>query len=164
MENFSILKNNIKWNYKTTSMLVFLLLLPNLLGQINLTTPYGFKIHFFQISIIAAALLFGPTGGLLSGLVGSLYVAFLQQNPYIIIGNALLGFFIGIFIRLKYSVIISVLLAYLVQLPWLFVSDYFLMGLPINFIFKLSLALLFSNFIWALVVNSVKKPLINFIR
>jgi len=155
-EKFSF---NVEWNYKTMALFLFLMILPNLLGLINLSTVWGFKIHFFQIAVFIAALIYGPKGGLLSGLVGSLYPAFIMSNPYIVIGNAILGFFVGLFVRYNLNTIIAVMLAYCIQLPWLIITDYYLVNLPISLILRLILALAISNLVWAIVANYTVKPI-----
>lgn len=160
-EKFSF---NVKWNYKTITLFLFLMILPNLLGLINLNTVWGFKIHFFQIAVFIAALIYGPKGGLLSGLVGSLYSAFVMSNPYIVIGNAILGFFVGLFVRYNLNTIIAVMLAYSIQLPWLIITDYYLVNLPISFILRLILALAISNMIWAIVAHYTVKPIKESLR
>ena len=143
---------NTEWGYKNISILIFLLILPNFLGMINLPTVMGFKIHFFQIAIFAAAIKFGPLGGLFSGLVGSFYSAFIMNNPYIVAGNMILGFFIGFFIRNGFNIFLSVLIAFTIQVPWLFLTDYYLAGLSLSFIYGLIAALLVSNLVWATLI------------
>lgn len=160
-EKFSF---NVEWNYKTITLFLFLMIFPNLLGLINLNTVWGFKIHFFQIAVFIAALIYGPKGGLLSGLVGSLYSAFVMSNPYIVIGNAILGFFVGLFVRYNLNTIIAVMLAYSIQLPWLIITDYYLVNLPISFILRLILALAISNMIWAIVAHYTVKPIKESLR
>lgn len=160
-EKFSF---NVEWNYRTITTFLFLLVLPNLLGTINLNTIWGFKIHFFQSAVFMAALIYGPKGGLLSGLMGSIYSAFIMHNPYIIIGNAILGFFVGLFARHGLNTILAVILAYSVQLPWLILTDYYLVGLPMGFIVRLILALTISNFIWSLAVHYTIKPIREYLR
>jgi uncharacterized membrane protein len=146
MEYKDIFGFNIEWNYKTTAMFGVLLVLPNLLGMINLNMA-GFKIHFFQVAIFTAALVYGPTGGLLSGLVGSVYSAFAMNNPYILVGNAILGFFVGVFARYGMNTIIAVLLAYSIQLPWLIITDFYLIHMPMQILLNLVFALLVSDII-----------------
>ncbi len=63
------------WDRCYAAALLLLALLPDVLSMINLTTPWGFKIHTFQAAIFLAAALPGPWGGLLSGLAGSLSAA-----------------------------------------------------------------------------------------
>ena len=159
MEYVNKFSFNIEWNYKTITMFLFLLLLPNLLGTINLGTIFGFKIHFFQLAVFIAALIYGPKGGFLSGLVGSIYSAFIMHNPYLVIGNAILGFFVGLFVRYKMHTIIAVLLAYVIQLPWLIITDYYIVNLPWGFIWRLMIALLISNLLWATIAHYTIKPI-----
>ncbi|MGV8087297.1 MAG: hypothetical protein ACP5N1_06725, partial [Candidatus Woesearchaeota archaeon] len=97
-------------------------------------------------------LAYGPLGGLLSGLIGSIYPAMITSNPYIIIGNMILGCVAGYLIRLKWNVIVATLVAFMIQLPWLIVSDYYFMGLSATFIIGLTIALAISNTIWATLV------------
>lgn len=149
----------ITWNIKTMSVFVFLIALPEMLGMANIATPWGFRIHFFQIAVIFAGILYGPLGGLISGSVGSIYSAILMHNPYIIVGNALFGFFVGIFTQKKISPIFAVILAYCVQLPWLIVSDIYFAGLPTPFVKGLVIALAISNFLWAIGAQIFAEPL-----
>ena len=145
----NIFSFNIKWDYKHVSLFIFLLILPNLLSMINIGTIYGFKLHFFQVAIFLAAILYGPKGGLISGFIGSFYSSIIMNNPYLIIGNMILGFFTGLFIRYKMHTILAVILAFIIQLPWLIITDYYLVSLSAAFIIPLIVALAISNVIWA---------------
>ncbi|MDP7180061.1 MAG: hypothetical protein QF824_02235 [Candidatus Woesearchaeota archaeon] len=158
MEFKNIFSFDIKWNFKTISAFLFLLILPNLLGVVNFSTPFGFQIHSFQVAVFLAALIYGPSGGFLSGFVGSFYSALLTGNPYIIVGNAILGFFVGLFARYGFNVALSVLLAYMIQLPWLLITDFYLVHLPVPFLQGLIIALLVSNMVWAIVASVAIKP------
>ncbi len=164
MEYLNKLSFDVEWNYKTIALFIFLLGLPNLLGAINIGTIWGFKIHFFQATVFIAALIYGPKGGFLSGLTGSIYSAFLMHNPYIVVGNAILGFFVGFFVRYKVHTIIAVMLAYAIQLPWLILTDYYLVKLPMGFILPLILALAISNLLWAIVAHYAVKPIKKSLR
>jgi uncharacterized membrane protein len=159
MEYKNALSFDIKWDYRAISLFIFLLALPNLLGMINLSTPWGFKIHFFQAAVFIAALIYGPFGGMLSGFVGSFYSALIMHNPYIAVGNAILGFFVGLFARHGFNTVIAVLLAYIIQLPWLVATDYYLVHLPLPFIRALVIALAVSNTLWAAVAHYSAKPI-----
>lgn len=157
-------KNNVfdlglKWDFKSLSLFSIIIFLPNLLSVLNVSTPYGFKIHFFQLAIFMAALIYGPIGGLIAGGVGSVYSAFLVSNPYLIVGNMLLGFFVGLFAKYGIPVILAVLLGFLVQLPWLLLTDYYLIHMPLMVIMMLVVALFVSNMIWAVLANFTYKPL-----
>ncbi len=161
MEYKNIFSFDVEWNYKTIALFLFLIGLPNLLGIVNITTPFGFKIHFFQAAIFLAALIYGPMGGLSAGLVGSAYSAAVMANPYIIVGNVLLGFFVGLFARYGIKTVFAVWLAFLIQLPWLVLTDYYLVHLPIAFIVSLIIALAVSNTLWAVVAHYLAKPVKN---
>ena len=147
----------VDWNYKTVSMLVFLAIIPNFLGMINISTPLGFKVHFFQLAIIAAAMIYGPMGGLMSGLFGSIYSAIIMNNPYIIGGNIILGIVTGILLRKKIHTVLAVLIAFAVQLPWLILTDFYLVHLPVHVIKAIIIALLIMNTVWALVIHYSKR-------
>jgi uncharacterized membrane protein len=159
MQYKNIFSFDMKWNYRTTVMFAVLLLLPNLLGIINITTGYGFKIHFFQVAIFIAALLYGPTGGMLSGILGSAYSSIIIGNPYIAVGNAILGYMVGIFTRYGFQTVIAVILGFAVQLLWLVPTDLFLMDMPIEVLIMLITALFASNIVWAIAADYSAKRL-----
>jgi len=139
---------NVKWTWKTISLLGLLAIFPNILGLYS-ATVFGVRIHFFQYLIFLAALIYGPMGGLISGAFGSFYTAMALHNPYVIVGNIVLGTLFGIFIRLKWNIIIAALAAYLIQMPWLWFSDIYLANMPVNVVKGIVVALLFSDLIWA---------------
>jgi uncharacterized membrane protein len=159
-----ILANTVIWNRRSVITLVLLTAVPNLLGMINIATPWGFKWHCFQIAVFFAASLFGPLGGLLSGLAGSLVPALITGNPYIIVGNALLGSVAGLLLKRGVSIVPAIWLAYAVQLPWLIATDYYLVGLPAPFIKALVIGLFISNTVWALVAQFGTEPLRRWLR
>jgi len=154
-----ILSFGINWDFKTITLFIVLLALPNLLGLLNISTPWGFQIHFFQFAVFLAALIYGPLGGLFSGAIGSTYSAVLMHNPYLIVGNALLGFFVGLFARYGLHAVFAVLLAFIIQLAWLIPSDYYWMHLPAVFITGLVITLLISNVIWAVIASYLSGPI-----
>ncbi|HOH73918.1 MAG TPA: ECF transporter S component [Syntrophales bacterium] len=159
MGETTILSWDRPWNRGRTAALLLLALLPNVLGMINLTTPWGFKIHTFQAAIFLAAAVLGPWGGLVSGLAGSLWAALVMANPWLLVGNGILGFCTGLFVRRGFSLLPAVWLAFSIQLLWLIPTDYFLAGLSGAFIRELILALLLSHTCWALVVAPLREPL-----
>ncbi|MBI4634293.1 MAG: ECF transporter S component [Deltaproteobacteria bacterium] len=154
---------NVKWNYKTTGMLMALIVLPELLGVVNVSVASGFKLHFFQAGIFLAAAVYGPWGGLASGFAGSFLSAYVMGNPYLLIGNALLGFCTGLFLRKGFRTVPAVWLAYAIQLPWLIITDYYLVHLPAPFIRGLVIALFLSNTLWAAGVHYLVKPVKRFL-
>jgi hypothetical protein len=60
-------KNKFAFDFRNISLFIFLALLPNLLGLINLPSVYGFKIHFFQLGVFIATLVYGTSGGFAAG-------------------------------------------------------------------------------------------------
>lgn len=152
----NIFNFNLKWTWKTISLLALLAIFPNILGLFNLTV-FGVRVHFFQYLIFLAAIIYGPIGGVISGAFGSLYTAIALNNPYVIIGNIILGSLFGLFVRLKWNIILAVLSAYLIQLPWLWVTDIYFAHMPINVVKGIVVALFFSDILWAAVAGlSVK--------
>jgi len=147
------------WNRKTVGVALLLVFLPNILSMVNLTTTGELKIHTFQVAIFLAASLLGPLGGLLSGLIGSLFSALTLSNPYLMIGNAILGFFTGWFLRRGIRPVFAVWMAFCFQLLWLIPADYFLAGLSLSFIQNLVLMLFLSNTLWAAVAARLSGPL-----
>ena len=155
----TLTRSEVRWNEKTIGVLIGLALIPNLLGMINLATPWGFKIHVFQAAIFLAALLLGRWAGLIAGLGGSIYVAAALSNPFILFGNALLGFFTGHFTEKGFRPVVAVMLAFAIQLPWLVVTDYLFIGLSWSFIGALVLSLAVSNLVWAVAAAWAAGPL-----
>lgn len=164
MDYKNIFYFNIKNSWKSITLLTFLAILPNFFGMINFQAPWGFKIHIFQYLIFLAAIIYGPTGGLISGAFGSLFTAITLNNPYIIIGNIILGFFVGFLTRLKWNVILAVLTAYLIQLPWLYYSDIYLAHMPVKVVHGVIIALFLSNMLWSTVASLTYKPIKSLIK
>ena len=158
------LAHPVLWNRRSVITMVLLTALPNLLGMINIATPWGFQWHCFQVAIFFAASLFGPVGGLLSSFAGSLVPALIMGNPYLIVGNALLGTVTGLLLKKGIATVPAVWLAYAVQLPWLITTDYYLAGLSAPFIKALVIGLFISNTVWALVAQFGTEPLRRWLR
>ena len=154
----AIFGTGVKFTYKSILLLGFLALFPNILGAIVIDTGLGFKLHLFQYLIFLAALLYGPFGGLVAGAFGSVYTAIALNNPYIVIGNMILGFFVGYFVKnRKLPVLPAVLLAYSIQLPWLWFTDIYLAAMPLNAVEMVVWALLFGNILWAILAGLTYK-------
>lgn len=154
----------IKFSAKSVILLMFLAALPNLFGMINMPTVWGFKIHVFQYFIFLAAILYGPVGGVIAGAFGSAFTALALNNPYVMIGNMILGFFVGYFFRRKWNLILAVLVAYVIQLPWLYYSDIYLAHLPVNIVRGVVIALFFSNIVWGIVTHLTYQPIKKLIK
>ena len=161
MINSSSASCEVKPYRKIADYFLLLIILPCSLSLINLSFAQDWKIYFFSAAIILAAVIFGAVGGLLAGLTGSLYSALFLGNPYILVGNALFGVLSGVFYKKNGKIIPAVMLAYLCQLPWLILSDYYFVHLPAIFIAKLAIVLFLTNTLWAalihLGINPIKK-------
>ncbi len=158
MMTTDVMSTRVTWNARAKAGIIILVALPNILGMINIPVAGGFKLHVFQVAIFLAAALYGPAGGLMSGFAGSFYAAFITGNPYLVMGNALLGFCAGLFLRNGLNIVLSVWLAFLVQLPWLILTDYYLVGMDARTIGSLVIALFLSNTVWALAAWMLRKP------
>lgn len=145
----------IEFNWKNIALLIFLAIFPNILGLFH-TTIFGVRIHFFQYLIFLAAMIYGPFGGAVAGAFGSMYTAVALHNPYIIIGNIILGTCVGLFYK-KINIVIAVLLAYLIQLPWLWTTDIYLAGMPINVVKGVVVGLLISDIVMAFIAWGTAK-------
>ena len=148
--------NELKLDVKNVSILVILMALPNVLGMININL-IGFKLHFFQYAIFLAAMMYGSTGGLLAGGIGSLYSAIAIGNPYIILFNALLGFLFGKFYKGNEFSALAKTLA--IQLPTIILIDYFIIGMPIKVLGFLLIGLVVTDFIWVFGAKKTREML-----
>lgn len=151
---------NVRWTCKSIFLLSFLAIFPNVLGMFH-ASVFGIRIHFFQYLIFLAALIYGPIGGMVSGGFGSVFTAVALNNPYIIIGNIILGGLFGLFVRLKWNVILAVLGAYLIQLPWLWLTDVYLAGMGVKVVNMIVVALFVSNILWGAVAGWSLKYIMN---
>lgn len=86
--------------------------------------PFSSEIHFAQIPIFISSILAGPWAGFLTGAIGGLYMSIIRI-PLIIGGLATLGLAAGFFFKkLKMRPLFACILAWCVQAPYVFVSDY----------------------------------------
>jgi len=136
----------------------------NVLGLFSI--PIGLtKIHLMQLPMILSGLALGPWIGGLVGFIGATTMAFNLPSPnlYILPGNAILGFFTGLFyLRLKrmggrpiIPQVISVLGAYIVQSPYVYVTDVYLMNMPQPLVQAILLKLLFEDVISVLLAHFI---------
>ena len=112
---------------KTVAFVALMAALANIVSLPPLAVPLqigGFtsSVHFFQLAIFLSGILAGPWAGLASGAVGSLYMS-ATKIPFIVGGIALLGFSVGLFAK-KVRLVFAGLLAWLVQAPYVLVTDY----------------------------------------
>jgi uncharacterized membrane protein len=112
---------------KTIAFIALMAALANVMSLPPLAIPlqiggYTSAIHFFQLAIFICGILAGPYAGLLSGAIGSLYMG-ISRIPFVIGGIAILGFAVGLFAR-GFRPVFAGLLAWLVQAPYVLVTDY----------------------------------------
>lgn len=112
---------------KTVAFVALMAALANVMSLPPLTIPLplgGFTsaIHFFQLAIFLCGILAGPWAGLVGGAVGSLYMS-VTKIPFVVGGIALLGVSVGLFAK-KVRPVFAGLLAWLVQAPYVLVTDY----------------------------------------
>lgn len=124
---------------KLIAFIAVMCAIANVLGFF--TIPIGItEIHLMQFPIILTGLALGSRTGGLVGFIGAAVMAFRLRppNPYILPGNAILGFFTGLFYSRTKKMggrpiipqVISVLGAYIVQAPYVYVTDVYLMSMP----------------------------------
>ncbi len=88
--------------------------------------PFNSAVHFTQLPIFLSGILAGPWAGFATGLIGGFYMSYSAGIPFIIAGLGVLGLMTGVLSRkLKLYPAIASSLAWCVQAPYVFVTDYF---------------------------------------
>ena len=159
MRNPSVTTTGVNSYHRAALAFGLLVFLPFVLSLINMTFSHSWRLHFFPLGVFLAAVCFGPAGGLLAGVTGSLYSAVFLGNPYLLMGNAILGLMTGVIFRKTSKILLSVLLAFACQLPWLILSDYYLVGISGEFIIRLVVVLFLGNLLWALLIHISMTPI-----
>ena len=112
---------------KTVAFVALMAALANVMSLPPLAIPlqlggYTSAVHFFQLAIFICGILAGPWAGLVSGAVGGLYMG-VTKIPFVVGGIAILGVSVGFFAK-KVRPVFAGLLAWLVQAPYVLVTDY----------------------------------------
>lgn len=112
---------------KTVAFVALMAALGNVMSVPPLAIPIpigGFtsSVHFFQLAIFLCGILAGPWAGVIGGAVGSLYMG-ITKIPFVIGGIAILGGSAGLFAK-KIRPFLACLLAWLVQAPYVLLTDY----------------------------------------
>jgi LytS/YehU family sensor histidine kinase len=112
---------------KTVAFIALMAALANVMSVPPLAVPLqlgGFtsSVHFFQLAIFICGILAGPWAGLIGGAVGGLYMG-MTKIPFVIGGIAILGVSAGFFAQ-KVRPVFAGSLAWLVQAPYVLVTDY----------------------------------------
>ena len=113
------------------------------------------RLHFFQFGIFLSAFLFGPFAGAAVGALSSSYSGlFVLSNPWIIGGNAILGFFAA-YLYTRTTPFKAALGAYAIQLPYLLVTDIFFVGMPLMVVLGVVLTLFAENLLCAFMATAM---------
>ena len=112
---------------KTVAFTALMAALANVMSVPPLAVPLplgGFtsSVHFFQLAIFLCGILAGSWAGVLGGAVGGLYMS-VTKIPFVVGGIAILGGSVGLFAK-KVRPVFAGLLAWLVQAPYVLVTDY----------------------------------------
>lgn len=112
---------------KTVAFTALMAALANVMSVPPLAVPLplgGFtsSVHFFQLAIFLCGILAGPWAGVLGGAVGGLYMS-VTKIPFVLGGIAILGGSAGLFAK-KVRPVFAGLLAWLVQAPYVVITDY----------------------------------------
>ena len=120
-------------------------------GLTFLVFPFAeWKLHFYQAGIFTAGFLFGPLAGASVGALSSSYNAlYVLHNPWIIGGNAILGFAAAYFYTRMHP-LKAALAGFAAQVPYLLVTDIYLTNMPVPVVAGITLTLLVANIICAL--------------
>jgi len=120
-----------------------------------LSVPFvlGLRIHFFQVAIMLAGVIGGPVSGLVTGAIGGVYMAALRSDPTILVGNALLGLFTGLFVRKMRPVLAGILAWILIQAPWLYLTGTYILNVPGLVMQTILITLTVEDFVCAVIAD-----------
>jgi LytS/YehU family sensor histidine kinase len=123
-------------------------------------------VHFFQLAIFICGILAGPWAGFLCGTVGGLYMA-VTKIPFIIGGIAILGGSVGVFAK-KIRPVFAGLLAWLVQAPYVLVTDYiwfaFFVGRSVEVVWTLITPIMINLTLQTVVCAILADILVHYIK
>ena len=113
---------------KTLALVAILAGLANVMSLPPLAIPiqiggFSSSLHFFQLAIFLCGIISGPGAGFACGIVGSLYMG-LTRIPFVVGGIAILGLSVGFFSK-RVRPVFAGLLSWLIQAPYVLVTDYF---------------------------------------
>ena len=112
---------------KTLAFVALMAALANVMSLPPIAIPLqlaGFEsaVHFFQLAIFVCGILAGPWAGFVCGAIGGLYMS-VTKIPFVLFGIAILGGSAGLFAK-KVRPVYAGLLAWLVQAPYVLITDY----------------------------------------
>jgi uncharacterized membrane protein len=162
---------------KTVAFVALMAALANVMSVPPLAVPLplaGFtsSVHFFQLAIFLCGVLAGPWAGVLGGAVGGLYMS-VTKIPFVIGGIAILGGSVGLFAK-RVRPILAASLAWLVQAPYVIITDYIwftlfagitstaALGLIIPIMISLTLEALVCAILADIIIHYIKRAGISF--
>jgi uncharacterized membrane protein len=117
------------------------------------------KLHLFQVGIFTTAFLFGPFAGAAVGALSGSYTGlFVLSNPWIIGGNAILGFSAA-YLYTRTTPFKAAMGAFAIQLPYLFITDILFVGMPLAIVTMIALTLLVTNIFCAFIAATLTPQL-----
>lgn len=160
---------------KTLTFIALMAALANILSFPPTAIPvtlgtFETSIHFSQLPVFLGGILAGPVAGLMTGAIGGMSMSFFvgAKIPFIVGGLAILGFAAG-FLGKRLRPAFAGILAWLVQAPYVAVTDYvwftlFLQRTPeaawtlvISLLVKLSIEAVISSVLAEVIVSYLKK-------
>jgi len=156
---------------KTIAFVALMAALANVMSIPPLAIPlplgtFTSSIHFFQLAIFLSGILAGPWAGLLSGAVGSLYMG-ITRIPFVIGGIAILGACTGLFAK-KFRPVTACLLAWVVQAPYVILTDYvwftYFVGNPSSVALSLIAPIMVNLGLQAVVCAVLADVIVHFVR
>ena len=162
---------------KTIAFMAMMIALSNILSVPPFVIPVAIgalnsNIHLTQVPILLAGILAGPWAGLVTGALGGLYMGFSTEIPFVVGGLAILGFASGVLAKgRKIKPIYSGILAWLIQAPYVFFTNYlwftYSIALPspvalatvVVVLSKLTIEALIASGLTAVIVSYVKHHL-----
>jgi uncharacterized membrane protein len=162
---------------KTVAFTALMAALANVMSVPPLAVPlplgvFTSSVHFFQLAIFLCGILAGPWAGLLGGAVGGLYMS-VTKIPFVMGGIAILGGSAGLFAK-KVRPVFAGLLAWLVQAPYVVITDYVWFtlfvgtssaaawGLIITIMINLTLEALVCAILADIIIHYIKRAGISF--
>ena len=156
---------------KTLAFVALMAALANVMSIPPLAIPlplgtFTSSIHFFQLAIFICGILAGPWAGLLSAAVGSLYMG-ITRIPFVIGGIAILGACTGLFAK-KFRSVTACLLAWVVQAPYVILTDYvwftYFVGNPSSVALSLIAPIMVNLGLQAVVCAVLADVIVHFVR
>ena len=159
---------------KVIAFMALMIALSNLLSAPPFVIPVvvgtlNSNIHLTQVPILLSGILAGPWVGLVTGALGGLYMGFSSEIPFVVGGLAILGFASGILAnRRKIKPFYSGILAWLIQAPYVFFTDYFWfaysMAMPFPVALTTVLVVLLKLTIEALIASALSAVIVSYIK